>query len=425
MNYFLYLRKSSESEDRQVMSIDAQEHELLAIVKRDNLSVGRIFKESRSAKDEGRPVFNEMMKLIKEGKADGVPCWKLERLARNFADGGMIIDMLQRGIIQKIQTHDRLCLPSDNVLMLAVEFGMANQYVRDLSVNVLRGNREKLARGEWPNHAPLGYLNDKVTKKIIVDQEKKKYIVRMFELYATGGHGYKQISTLLYGEGLRSSTGNKIFAGYIQRIVTNPFYSGVMRRDGKYYAGIHEPIISKDLFDKAQDVSKLASRPRPKKLFFPLSGFLKCETCGCALTASIKKGHAYYYCTNGKGKCDEHKSYMRENYLYEKIADMFGLIEFDEETVELMYRAAKDRTATNENYVLNVINNLTDTLNSLAEKESRLLGTYVEGQIPKELYEAKMREITNEKVAVKKQIAETEKKTDTAFTLEPIKKIFL
>lgn len=426
MKYILYCRKSSESEDRQIMSIEAQEREMLEVAKRDNLSVVKILKEKQSAKDIGRPVFNEMVKLLQSGKADGILSWKLDRLARNFIDGGAIIDMLQKGVIQRIKTYDRVCLPSDNVLMLAVEFGMANQYVRDLSVNVKRGNREKLARGEWPNRAPFGYVNDKVNKTIILDEKNNAYIERMFRLYATGAYSYQKLSDMLYREGMRMSSGKKMFKSHMKKVISNPFYCGIMVREGKYYDGKHEPIISKDLFDKAQEVSALASRPRPKTHFFPLRGFLSCGNCGCALTTALKKGHQYYYCTNGKQKCDEHKSYMRETYLYGKIAEMFTLLHFDEEFIELMYESAKERTLTNEGYAENVLSSLSQGLETLKVKESRLLDSYLAEQVPQELYEAKMREISNDRVVVKKQIAEAEKKhPHRVSTLEPTKKIFL
>jgi len=96
------------------------------------------------------------MKLITDGKADAILCWKLDRLARNFIDGGLVMDLLQRGVIKEIRTYEAVHLPNETSFILAMQFGMANQYSRDLSVNVKRGNREKLSRGEWPNHAPFG-----------------------------------------------------------------------------------------------------------------------------------------------------------------------------------------------------------------------------------------------------------------------------
>ncbi|MDP3940741.1 MAG: recombinase family protein, partial [bacterium] len=134
MKYILYCRKSTESEDRQVLSLDSQEKELMDIAKNHNLNVIKVFKESRSAKTAGRPIFNEVIEMIQSGKADALLCWKLDRLARNFQDGGLIMDMLQRGVIKEIRTYEAIHLPNETAFIMAMQFGMANQYSRDLSV---------------------------------------------------------------------------------------------------------------------------------------------------------------------------------------------------------------------------------------------------------------------------------------------------
>jgi DNA invertase Pin-like site-specific DNA recombinase len=165
MRYFLYARKSTDVEDKQVLSIEAQLSELRALARKEKLEIVAEFVEKKSAKLPGRPVFNEMMSRIQKGEAQGIVCWKIDRLARNPVDGGQVQWLLQNGTIAHIQTHDRAYYPADNVLMMSVEFGMANQYIRDLSVNTKRGLREKARQGIYPSSAPLGYLNNSRTKR--------------------------------------------------------------------------------------------------------------------------------------------------------------------------------------------------------------------------------------------------------------------
>src|SRR3989344_5380929 len=165
VKYILYARKSTESEDKQVASIDSQIDELKRIATRDSLHIAAILSESKSAKALGRPVFEEMVKRIVKSEATGILCWKLDRLARNFIDGGKIIEMLQQSAIQHIQTYERSYYPNDNVLLMSVEFGMANQYSRDLAVNVARGMRRKVEMGWYPVRPALGYLNSKTKGK--------------------------------------------------------------------------------------------------------------------------------------------------------------------------------------------------------------------------------------------------------------------
>ena len=424
MKYIIYSRKSTDTEDKQALSLDSQERELLDIAEKQNLEVVKTLRESKSAKEPGRPIFNEMMKIISTGKADAILCWKIDRLTRNPVDGGQIQWLLQNNKIKCIRTFEKSYYPNDNVLLMSIEQAMASQYIRDLSINVKRGNREKLARGEWPNHAPFGYLNDKATKTVIIDPIRSKYVLRAYELYLTGSYSFRDITKTLFDEGLRTNTGRKVQINQIQRILCNPFYTGLMERDRKYYEGKHQPIISKQTFDEAQQLLLDSSRPRLKKLFFPLRGFMKCAVCGCALTASIKKGHHYYYCTNRKEVCEEHKSYMRETYLYDVFADVLQNLDFSERKIEIMYQAAKEQLEQDSGYSHKVLETLQSQLESLKTKESLLLDTFLAEQITKELYDSKILTLQNERVSLTKQLKEAKEK-EPASVLEPTKNVFL
>ncbi len=426
MNYVLYCRKSSDAEDRQVLSIESQKQELLKIAEASGCKVIKVLNESMSAKAPGRPVFDEMLKLISSGKVQGILCWKLDRLARNPVDDGSIAWLLQQGIIQKIKTYERDYLPQDNVLMMSVEFGMANQYVRDLSVNVKRGNRTKLEKGGWPGPAPFGYLNDKATKTIVLDKANAKYIKRMYELYATGGYSLLEVSGILYEEGLRTRTGKKLLRSHVHKIIKDPFYMGLMLKKGVLYQGNHEPIISKELHDQATAVLQGKLRPQKRKHDFHLRGFLKCASCGCMLTASKKKGHDYYYCTNGKGNCLEHETYLRSEKLDEMVAKTLTLLQSDPELVELAYRAAKERIAYENSYSASSLQTLLDQLKTNQGRQMRLADSFVDETTPNAIYAAKMRELTNEEVALKSQIKQVQgKSSEGDSTLEPVKKVFL
>lgn len=147
INYFLYARKSTEAEDRQVASIDDQVREMKKIAKERDFKIVQIFQESQSAKKVGRPVFNSMLERIEKGEAEGVICWKADRLARNMVGGGLLIDMLSQGVIKHIQAYDSEYKTADNVIILAVAFGCSTQYSKDLAVNVKRGMKSRVERG--------------------------------------------------------------------------------------------------------------------------------------------------------------------------------------------------------------------------------------------------------------------------------------
>ncbi len=364
--------------------------------------------------------------MFVKGKVDGIICWKLDRLARNFIDGGKIIDLLQKSVIKEIRTFEGIHLPTDNVLMIAMHFGMANQYIRDLSTNVKRGLRTKLEKGDWLNKAPLGYLNDKITHKIIIDPVRSKYIVHAFELFSTGKYGHKEISNILFKEGFRSSGNLQVPTSAIQTILLNSFYFGLMKTGGKLYNGNHTPIISKALYDKAQEVMQERLHPRKRNLMFPVRGLIKCSECGCQYTASRKKGHDYYYCTNGKGICTSKKDYVREKDLYEKLLPILGKLAWDREEIELLYLASKEDITRESEYLHGNLNNLKQEESTLIERKNKLLDLFLDSSIPKTSYEEKSVLLENELLILQKQISETKYKIDTAVsTLEPTKKLFL
>src|SRR6266702_4792909 len=155
--YFMYCRKSSEAEARQILSSDSLISELKRHAARKGITIEEILTEAKSAKAPGRPVFNSLMERLYRGEADGILCWKLDRLARNPVDGGAIIwAMKQHGmkIITPFQTYGQ---SEDNVVWMYLEFGMAQKYVDDLSKNVKRGLRSKAEMGWRPCPPPMGY----------------------------------------------------------------------------------------------------------------------------------------------------------------------------------------------------------------------------------------------------------------------------
>ena len=325
LRYFIYLRKSSESEDRQVLSLESQLNELKSLSEGLNLSVVNIFTESQSAKSPGRPQFNEMLKKISQKKADGIICWKLDRLARNPIDGGQIIWMLQKGIIKHIQTFDRGYSPDDNVLLMSVEFGMANQYILDLSKNVKRGLKTKVEKGWLPTIAPIGYLNNKTkerrNKDIIGDPDRFDLIKRMWGMMLTGNYTPPKIARIANTDwGFRNLRGKPLSDSSIYRLFINPFYSGWFEypsESGNWYQGSHEPMITREEFDKVQILLGRKGKPRVKKHEFAFTGLIRCGDCGAMVTAEEKyqiicPECKYKFSSNNKSACPQCKTLIEE-----------------------------------------------------------------------------------------------------------------
>jgi len=175
--FVVYLRKSLDRKDRQVLSIAAQKREILEFAKKHGIKIVKIFVETQSAYKTGRPVFAEMMDFIEEGFANAVLVWKPDRIARNAEDAGRFIQAIDDGKILELRTPFEQFRKEDNRLMLYMHFGMSNDYSRQISANVKRGNREKYNRGEFLGKAPLGYLNDTEVKGAIkLDPKETAYV---------------------------------------------------------------------------------------------------------------------------------------------------------------------------------------------------------------------------------------------------------
>ena len=293
LRYILYARKSSDSEDKQISSIADQKRELEPEIKRLDLKVVKEFGESQSAKKPGRPMFDEMMIMIKQGKADGILCWKLNRLARNPIDGGEIQWLLQQGVIKSIITPSKEYLPTDNVLMMAFELGMANQFILDLSNDVRRGLKTKLADGWRPGIAPMGYRNDKFGNKgkkiIFIDDEKFPLVKKLWQTFLTHEYSLEQITRYANDKlGLRGRAGLPLHKSTIRGVLINPFYYGEYCYGGGTYQGKHTPMITVEEFDFAQNILGKIGKPRMKHKRLPFTGMIKCEECGGTIVTELK-----------------------------------------------------------------------------------------------------------------------------------------
>ncbi len=427
--YIIYCRKSTEDKKRQVLSLDSQLNEMTKLSNSLGLKIDKVYKESKSAKmPDNRPVFSEMIKYIKSNPKEsfGVLCWKIDRLSRNPIDSATIQWLLQQNRIKVIQTSDRQYLPSDNVLLFNVESSMANQYILDLSKNVKRGLIAKLEKGYWPNRAPIGYLNK--DSKIIVDTDRAKYIIKAFKLYSSGKYSVEQIADTLFSEGFRGRASKKYHKSKIHRILSMPFYCGIMEKYGKKYLGKYESLISKKLFNDVQEVLKKKSHVKRQTIPFAFRGILKCQKCGCQLTATKKKGHLiYYYCTNGKHVCDEHKSYIREENMSKELIHIFDKIIFDEKLINLVYKAKLEESKSSSSYLDQSILNLKNRLMALQNQKTVLLDSYLDKIVSEEDYKAKKVDIENEMVSINQHLKELEKQKTSQdnFTLERIKNVFL
>ena len=428
MKYFLYARKSTDVEDKQVLSIEAQLVELRALARREELEIAEEFVEKRSAKMPGRPLFGDMMRRIERGEAQGIICWKIDRLARNPVDGGQVQWLLQQSVIRHIQTHDRSHYPNDNVLMMSVELGMANEYVRQLSVNTARGLRQKARQGIYPGLAPFGYLNDPRTKTIRIHKKHAALLRELFERYAKGAT-LNDLAIFLEGAGVMSKGNRRDHISRVSFILQNPFYYGHFRYAGEVYEGNHTPLISKSLYDKANGVLRgrgrtLAVKNEPA----PLCGLLRCGFCGMGITAEVKEKHqkngnvhhyTYYRCTrkNKAAKCKEApmRSELLESQLWALLCEYAMPAEWTLPLLEKLDAQAADASKT----ATEAVQDLRDKVADISRKIERLMDLYVAEDIERDDYLSRKRSLVGERRTIEEQIVRLERAPAT--WVEPVR----
>lgn len=441
----MYTRKSSEAEDKQVASIEAQITELKKVAERNNLKVVKVFSEAQSAKEPGRPIFNEMVERIRSGEASGILCWKLDRLARNPVDGGQIQWILQQGLIEHIQTFERSYYPSDNVLMMSLELGVANQFIRDLSVNVKRGFRNKIENGWRPGVAPSGYLNtpdrEKGLKIIVKDPERFDVMRKAWDMMLSGRYSVNKILDTLNNEWAyrtvkrRKIGGSAMTKSALYKIFTNPFYYGILeypKNSGNYFQASHEPMITKEEFDKVQIRLGSKAKPRPHNRQFAYTGPIICGECECQITAEEKNqmicseckykfayenktacpkcetpydemiepkvlNYIYYHCTKQKKgvKCSQGSILVGE--LENQILEYIKQLSLKQKYLDWALEYLREENTKEANTGELIVKNYQKEYNKVSKQLETLLDMRLNNEVEGEVFQLKKDQLTAEK----------------------------
>ncbi len=409
IKYFLYARKSSE-DDRQLLSIPAQIDELKVLAAREELEIIEIIQEEKSAKAPGREHFNNMLARIHAGEAQGIIVWKLDRLARNPIDGGNIMWMMQNSVIKHIRTFDRSCLPTDNVLMMAFEFGMANQFIKELSAGTRRGMDKKARMGWLPGLVTLGYYNnkyaDKGAKDIRPDPEQFPIVRKLWDMLIYERFSVQRIYEIAVDElGLRKRNGRKPSRSKIYEIFKNPFYYGYFLYKGELYKGSHEPMITKEEFDTAQAIIEGRSVPKPRIHSFFFTGTTRCGECGSAIVSDPKikrqkngNVHEYIYarCTKRNNpQCSQR--HTAQKIFEEQAIEILSSIEIPEEfhnwAVSVLRESTADEAASRDA----ILSAHRKNYDACARKLDTLIDMRASNEINEDEFATKKVEVTAEK----------------------------
>jgi len=349
IKYVLYARKSTESDEKQALSIDSQVKEMLQIAERENLNIIDIRRESHSAKDSGkRPVYEELLEDIRRERYTGILTWAPDRLSRNAGDLGSLVDLMDQKKLLEIRTYGQHFHNSPNEkFLLMILCSQAKLENDNKSINVKRGLKTRVEMGLWPCPAPTGYLKEKrLDRKCqsYIDPERGPIIKQMFEKVGyEKWSGRKIYHWLKFDLNFKSNYSNKnLSLSNIYLILQNPFYYGYFeypKKSGLWYKGTYEPLITKELFDLVQgEIKQNSFNERKENKEFAFTKILTCGYCGSAITADKKlkklanggtNKHVYYMCCKSKDRNCKNP-FINENDLIEQFENLFDKIDINE-----------------------------------------------------------------------------------------------
>lgn len=359
LKYCLYARKSTEAEDKQALSIESQVKEMTTLAERDSLHIVEIKRESHSSKEVGqRPIFNQMITEVREGKFNAIITWAPDRLSRNAGDLGSVVDLMDQKLLHEIRTYGQKFTNNPNEKFLLMILGSQAKLENDnKAVNVKRGLKARCEMGWRPGRAPTGYLNEKhVDKKcqVRIDPKRAPMIKKMFEMVAYENYSGRKLFFWLKNEIVfTAKSGKALTLSNVYLILRKHFYYGTFEYPAgsdNWYQGKHEPIISQDLFNLVQD--KITGQTiKTGNHEFAFTKLMKCGLCGSGITADEKTKtqkngnihrYVYYGCTKFNDRACQ-CGYIREDNLIKQLENLIDRISLDEIGIKQKIKAEVER----------------------------------------------------------------------------------
>lgn len=400
---FGYVRVSTKKQSEGV-SLEAQKEAITQFACKNSIKIGRWFEEQQTAAKSGRPVFNAMVRALKQGQADGVVMHRIDRSARNFFDWAKIGELSDAGYAIHYAAESLDFSSRGGRLTANIQMAVAEDYVRNLKIEIHKGQREHLRNGYYPFTAPVGYVDNGKGKLKTPHPIQGPLVRAAFELYDSGQHSIRTLHQEMVKRGLRSKRGNPIAKAGIEAILNNPFYTGTIhiRARDEVYKGRHKPLISAALFQRVQDrkagrnIKKVTRHNYTYRCLFP------CGVCGKSLIAECQKGYIYYRCHTYecRGNC------VREEKLEEQIGKVVGQAAFSKKDVEAIQTAVLAWFLKTDGS--NHINAPQMQLKTLEQKLIRIDDAAIDGIIDKDTHAKRKKAALLEKATLEEQIQKAE-----------------
>lgn len=410
--YFSYIRVSTQRQGQLGTSLTEQKAAIERYAQKFNLTISKHFEERETAAKLGRPVFLEMLKALKKGRAGGAIIHKIDRSARNLRDWADLGDLIDSGVEVHFASESLDLNSRGGRLSADIQAVVASDYIRNLREETKKGIYGRLKQGLYPFPAVIGYLDAGKGNPKKLDKLQAPLIKKAFELYSKGNIGLIELSDLLYEKGLRNKNGKKVTINGLSTILHNPFYIGIIRieKTGEMFAGKHKPIVSKALFEQVQAVFEGKNVPKTEKHFFVFRRQIHCAKCRNLYIAEKQKGEVYYRCHTRN--CT--KGTVRENSIEREILKFLKPLGLN----DLEYRFFKQETLkqseTSEAEFETNYRRLQLLLELVTERLSKLADAYVDGVFDKETYIQKKNALLIEEQELKEKLANLKANSDEA-----------
>jgi site-specific DNA recombinase len=408
------LRVSDPSQEDN-LSIPAQDRRTSDYVKHKGLGeIDKKFTIVETASQKIRRKFDEVIETIERSKEPVILVVDtVDRITRNFRDMIVLDDLRRVGKLELHFLRENLIVNKDSTSSDIIRWDYAvvaaKTYSLQLSDNVKRSIREKLLRGEWIGKAPIGYINIELedeTKTIVPDPDRAHLIRQCFKLYATGNFSLGTLRRHMKVEGLTNNTNKELplSQGQIDNILNNPFYYGEMLCKGQLYPHNYQPLISKELYDKVQDIkrgwNKKPFKHNSKK--FPYRGMFKCKHCGCMITPEKKKDkYVYYHCTQYHG--NHNAPWIKQETITEYIVDLLRGLVVPSEAFTLLVDSLKKEGEDKNRFLKDTLANFEREISKTTNRISVLYEDRLDGRITTDDYDEKSAKYKNDLQYLQKQ----------------------
>lgn len=405
-------RVSSKEQGETGYSLPAQEKLLKSYADSQHFKVvkGYSITESASGKKQ-REIFDNMMAYVKKEGIKIIICEKVDRLTRNFKDAVEIDEWLEKD--EERQVHlvkDSLILHKNSRSQEKLNWGIrilfAKNYIDNLSEEVKKGQKEKIAQGWLPTKPPLGYktIGEKGHKIHVIDEAKKHFAIKMFEWYASGTYSLKRLTDELYEAGFRNDNGNKIVKSRIHQLLSDPFYIGKIRWNGGISEGNQETFIPDELFEKVQKLLKSKTTPKYSKHSYLLQGLIRCKECTGQITWEVQKGKIYGHCNHYRN-CSQTVWAKEPDVEKQLLAHLNGLEIRSSRLAEWLKRALKESHKDEMAYHQSSVEELHQKHEQMKLRLDRLYDDKLDGKITEQDYERRYKRYSEELKEIDSSIA--------------------